>query len=182
MNVRRWQVILIALLATLVVACEREKRQFQESPSSLSSTPAARQTELQPGEPQPTAEVANEFEENAVAVSEGKRLFQWYNCSGCHANGGGGMGPALMDDQWIYGDKPQNIYDTIIEGRPNGMPSFGNKIPGYEIKEIAAYVRSLSGQLRKDVSPGRNDDLYGKPTEQSTPNQRAARTPAEHPQ
>ena len=46
-------------------------------------------------------------EGNAYAVAQGKRLFRWYNCSGCHATGGGGdWGPALMDDKWIYGVAP----------------------------------------------------------------------------
>ena len=38
---------------------------------------------------------------------QGKRLFSWYNCIGCHANGGGGIGPPLMDDEWIYGSRPR---------------------------------------------------------------------------
>ena len=34
-------------------------------------------------------------------VSEGKRLYDGFNCTGCHAYGGGDIGPPLMDDQWI---------------------------------------------------------------------------------
>jgi cytochrome c oxidase cbb3-type subunit 3 len=71
-----------------------------------------------------------------------------------------------MDAQWIYGSEPQNIYTTIVEGRPNGMPSFRGKIPDQQVWEIVAYVRSLSGQLPKDVAPGRDDHMYGpKPPE-----------------
>ena len=44
------------------------------------------------------------------------------NCVGCHCHGGGGMGPALMDDQWRYGGRIDQIAATIAEGRPNGMP------------------------------------------------------------
>ena len=76
--------------------------------------------------------------------SEGQRLFGWYNCAGCHANGGGGMGPPLMDDEWIYGSSPENIYTTIVQGRPNGMPSFAGKIPTPQVWMLVAYVRSLS--------------------------------------
>src|SRR5512143_1115130 len=118
----------LIVLALTLLACEREKRQASPPASPATSVTPSRQTDLQPGEPRPTAEVKNEYEENAYAVSEGKRLFQWYNCSGCHANGGGGMGPPLMDDKWIYGSSSQNIYSTIVEGRPNGMPSFNGKI------------------------------------------------------
>jgi cytochrome c oxidase cbb3-type subunit III len=81
---------------------------------------------------------------NPQAVTEGKRLFSQYNCSGCHSNGGGGMGPALMDDEWIYGDRLEQIHQTLVEGRPNGMPAWGGKIPDPQLWELAAYVRSMS--------------------------------------
>ena len=55
------------------------------------------------------------------------------------------MGPPLMDDEWIYGSSGENIYNTIIQGRPNGMPSFAGKIPSPQIWQIVTYVRSLSG-------------------------------------
>jgi cytochrome c oxidase cbb3-type subunit 3 len=64
-----------------------------------------------------------------------------------------------MDATWIYGSNPENIYSTIVEGRPNGMPSFRQKIPDNQVWQIVAFVRSLSGQLRKDVAPTRSDDM-----------------------
>ena len=173
-------VLVIILLASAAFSgCEREQRKFTDvAPSSARPAPV-RQTELQPGAPATpsSAEVSSvtlppkpgqgPFDENAWAVSEGKRLFTWYNCVGCHANGGGGMGPPLMDDQWIYGSAPEQIHATIVEGRPNGMPSFGGKIPDQQIWEIVAYVRSLSGQLRKDVRSTRNDHMSVHPSDQA---------------
>lgn len=84
------------------------------------------------------------YYDNADAVTTGKRLYQQYNCSGCHSNGGGGMGPALMDGQWIYGGRLEQIHQTLVEGRPNGMPSWGGKIPDKQLWQISAYVRSMS--------------------------------------
>jgi len=110
----------------------------------------------------------NSFEEKAYEVSEGKRLFTQYNCTGCHFNGGGGIGPPLMDDVWIYGIEPVNVYATVVEGRPNGMPSFRNKIPDDQVWQLVSYVRSLSGQVRKDVAPGRSDDMNAHKSEQSS--------------
>ena len=55
------------------------------------------------------------------------------------------MGPPLMDDEWIYGSEPENIFATIVEGRPNGMPSFRGRIPDYQVWQLVAYVRSMSG-------------------------------------
>ncbi len=84
------------------------------------------------------------YYDNAAAVNDGKRLFGQYNCSGCHSNGGGGMAPALMDDEWIYGDRLEQIHQTLVEGRPNGMPAWGGKVPDEQLWQLAAYVRSMS--------------------------------------
>jgi cytochrome c oxidase cbb3-type subunit 3 len=96
------------------------------------------------GSPPPESPLVKRYEGNPQYINEGHRLFNWYNCSGCHANGGGGMGPALMDDQWRYGGRLDQIYASISQGRPNGMPSWAGKLPDAQIWEIAAFVRSLS--------------------------------------
>ncbi|MBV9841926.1 MAG: c-type cytochrome, partial [Sphingomonadaceae bacterium] len=89
-----------------------------------------------------------------------KRLYNQYNCVGCHSNGGGGMAPSLMDDQWIYGGRLEQIHQTLVEGRPNGMPAWGGKIPDDQLWEISAYVRSLSLPqtiaASRDNTPGQN--------------------------
>jgi cytochrome c oxidase cbb3-type subunit III len=157
----------LALAACLFVSCARERREFRQAP------PAARldrvqEIDLTPGQPAPTPPTKNAAEESAYSVNEGKRLFDQYNCSGCHFHGGGGIGPALMDDKWIYGSDPANIFETIVEGRPNGMPSFRQKVPDAQVWELVAYVRSMSGLLPKDVSPTRDDHMSAHPSEQRT--------------
>src|SRR5215217_3392240 len=91
---------LVLALATALASCDREEREFRESPPSATPNGAVRVSVLQPGVVQDTTHVRNVYNDNAYAISEGQRLFNWYNCSGCHANGGGGMGPPLMDDEW----------------------------------------------------------------------------------
>jgi cytochrome c oxidase cbb3-type subunit 3 len=152
--------LLLPVLTVLVLvgACEREKREFRGQPSTPPQS-AASMTDLKPGAAPIPASQKNPVEENAYAVSEGKRLFRWYNCNGCHGAGGGNMGPALMDDKWIYGHEPANVFATIVQGRPNGMPAFGGRIPETQVWQLTAYVRSLSGQLAKDVAPGRSDAI-----------------------
>ncbi len=157
----------IFLLSFAFLACQREKRQFSTPPSNFKSYDVT-MSDIHPGTsglPQP---VNISSDDRAYDANEGKRLFTQYNCSGCHFNGGGGIGPPLMDEKWIYGDQPENIYSTIVEGRPNGMPSFRQKIPDQQVQQIAAYVRSMSGQLRKDVAPTRNDDMNAHRSEQRT--------------
>jgi cytochrome c oxidase cbb3-type subunit 3 len=54
------------------------------------------------------------------------------------------MGPPLMDGSWIYGGRLEQIHQTLVEGRPNGMPAWGGKIPDPQLWQLAAYVRSMS--------------------------------------
>lgn len=176
----------LALLAMgALAACEREDRQFRNWPPAASATTAIRESPLQPGPTTREDTLHPEYESNGWAVSEGKRLYNQFNCSGCHFQGGGGIGPPLMDAQWIYGSEPENIYETIVEGRPNGMPSFKGRLGNDQIWQLVAYVRSMSGLLAKDVATGRNDDMQVRSQEQSaekaTPVQSALPPSAEHP-
>jgi cytochrome c oxidase cbb3-type subunit 3 len=157
------------LLVLTLVGCKREERNFHGLPSGSAITnPKVREVSLVPGGVVPTDSGPGPYDENAYAVSQGKTLYNQYNCSGCHFQGGGGIGPALMDADWIYGSRPENIYETIAEGRPNGMPSYGGRIVPDQIWQIVSYVRSMSGLLRADVASGRSDHMYVRPQEQST--------------
>lgn len=176
---RRTLIIAIALLAAL--ACEREERRYRELPAATARNHRERLVSLAPGQPMIDVRPRNPYGHNALAVSEGKRLFTWYNCVGCHANGGGGMGPALMDDTWIYGSEPENIFSTIVEGRPNGMPSFGGKIPDYQVWQLVAYVQSLSGNVPKAAANGRPDDMQVHKQDQSIEKLQPAKEAARHP-
>jgi cytochrome c oxidase cbb3-type subunit 3 len=139
------------LAALALTGCEREQRDFHGRSAAAPSTA-----------------VRGPYEGNAYGVSEGKRLYNQFNCSGCHFQGGGGIGPPLMDSQWIYGSAPENIFETIVEGRPNGMPAFRGKLGTDQVWQLVAYVRSMSGLLAKDVASGRNDDMQVRSQEQST--------------
>jgi cytochrome c oxidase cbb3-type subunit 3 len=154
-------------LCLLFSGCNREERKFTAPPSTFKSFDVT-MSDIHPGSAGLPVPVRNLSDERAYDLNEGKRLFQQYNCSGCHFNGGGGIGPPLMDAQWIYGETPENIYSTITEGRPNGMPSFRQKIPDSQVWQLVGYVRSMSGQLRKDVMPSRNDDMNARRSEQRT--------------
>ena len=152
---------------TCVAGCEREHREFQGTPASK-STPVVRVSSLQPGPTLVTDSAQGPYGSNAYGMSQGKQLFSQMNCVGCHSHGGGGMGPALMDQTWIYGSEPSQIFASIQQGRPNGMPSFRDKLTNDQIWQLVAYVRSLSGIGRRDVRGGRDDAMYGKSSEQNT--------------
>lgn len=171
------KVIGLALIGALTLAgCERERREFKV-PNGEQLAQATRLTDLQAGSPSQPGSVGSPFRDNAYGLSEGKRLYKAYNCSGCHALGGGAIGPALMDHRWIYGSRPEQIYSTIIEGRPNGMPAFGGRIPDQQVWQIVAYVESLSGNVSKAAAPGRDDDMNAaRPENRREPQRRPVQT------
>jgi cytochrome c oxidase cbb3-type subunit 3 len=178
MKAGRVAALLLALLA--LAGCEREARRFTPASNSQSGPPAPRLSANQPGLPlgggvEQARTNLSPYDQNAFAVNQGKRLYRWYNCNGCHAAGGGSIGPPLMDASWRYGGDPASIFASIMQGRPNGMPSFGGHIPPDQAWQLVAYVRSMSGQLRKDVAPARPDSLFpgapenARPTPQAKP-------------
>lgn len=138
------------LSVLILVSCSKEKR-VSDVPAQMGATGnRVRLDILEPGGHSPETRIRNPYEGNYQAVREGKRLFSWYNCAGCHSpGGGGGMGPPLIDDHWIYGDQPAQIHETIAQGRPNGMPAFGSKISEHEIWQLVSYVQSLPAEAAK---------------------------------
>lgn len=161
----RWRVGLgasaVAVVASL--ACQRvdqpSLRSAEQGPTvhsqvnaaSLDSAPG-----VDPGiHPQIVlGDVHNPYSGNAGAAAEGRQLFVQYNCSGCHGGrAGGGMGPSLRDSAWIYGNSDAQIYDSIFEGRPNGMPTWGAKISSDQIWKIIAYLRTLGTPKEPDAPP-----------------------------
>jgi cytochrome c oxidase cbb3-type subunit 3 len=164
----------IAICCVLgATSCKREERGFRVQPPSAEKLTVASMSDLHPGGGPTPAASKNGYEESAYAISEGQKLYTTMNCVGCHFHGGGGIGPPLMDNEWIYGSDPQQIFASIVEGRPNGMPSFRGKITDYQVWQIAAYIRSLAGLAPSGTAPGRGDEMQGpKP-----PNSGPAQTP-----
>ncbi len=88
------------------------------------------------------------------AVAGGASLFK-VNCAQCHGSGAAGsVGfPNLNDDDWVWGGDLDSIYQTISHGirfagdddtRISEMPAFGDMLQPSEIREVAAYVVSLT--------------------------------------
>jgi cytochrome c oxidase cbb3-type subunit 3 len=136
----------VAVLAATLSACSPSSNPAAHMPAVQQAGPPVVVSGLFPGGTSPPPEDPRGFiyDGNAAYIADGKQYFTWYNCSGCHFNGGGGIGPSFMDKVWRYGGRIDQIHNSIAEGRPNGMPTWRDKIPDSQIWEIAAYVRSLS--------------------------------------
>ncbi len=96
------------------------------------------------------------------ALAGGRSAFQT-NCMQCHGAGGGGNKgfPALVDDDWLWGGKIDQIHQTIRFGirntneksRQTMMPRFGadEVLSPAQVASVTDYVLSLSG--RGKVTP-----------------------------
>lgn len=100
---------------------------------------------LHPGDVSFAPQIANPLAKDPQAATRGMQDFIQFNCVGCHApNAGGGMGPALSEGKFIYGLSPPNVFLSIYQGRPNGMPAWGELLPESTIWELVAYVEGIA--------------------------------------
>jgi cytochrome c oxidase cbb3-type subunit 3 len=106
--------------------------------------------------------IKNPYEGDKAAISTGGKLFVAYNCLDCHgADGSGAMGPSFQDGRWHFGGAPGEVFESIYQGRPDGMPAWGGRISNDQIWMLTAYVRSLSS---KDLS---TENFTGKTIERT---------------
>jgi cytochrome c oxidase cbb3-type subunit 3 len=107
--------------------------------------------------------LTNPFEKDAKALKTGSELYVAYNCVDCHgADGSGSMGPSLADGRWHFGGSAGEVFESIYEGRPDGMPAWGGRIANDQIWMLVTYVRSLNGG--RDVS---TDNFTGRTVERT---------------
>ena len=171
----RVSTLAFALGALVLAGCDREERHSRAKPVTETIPAGESPDTIYPGTgtAPPLDARAALYDNNAPALAEGQMLYTQMNCVGCHSHGGGGMGPALMDDEWRYGGRIDQIAATIAEGRPNGMPAWRGKLTQDQIWKLAAYVRSLSGQPSKDAVSSRADAMSA-----TTPGTLTPRAPA----
>jgi cytochrome c oxidase cbb3-type subunit 3 len=177
---KRWIALLCSALT--VVACQRGGQGSDTSETAASSTsPSQSDTShllvagdslrfiehadnLPAGFPSQTKAllVTNPYEGDKRATTVGGQLFIGYNCLDCHgAEGSGAMGPSFQDGRWHFGGSPGEVFESIYQGRPDGMPAWGGRISNDQIWMLTAYVRSLSS---KDLS---TENFTGKTVERT---------------
>jgi len=161
----------MATAALALAACDREERHSRSKPIAETIPAGESPDTIYPGSgtAPPLDARAALYDNNAPALAQGQTLYTQMNCVGCHSHGGGGMGPPLMDDQWRYGGRIDQIAATIAEGRPNGMPAWRGKLTQDQIWKLAAYVRSMSGQPSKDAVNSRAEAMSATAPQTLTP-------------
>jgi cytochrome c oxidase cbb3-type subunit 3 len=163
--------ILSIVALTALAACKREVRSLRTDPPVADALNQVEPMSDRIGGATPRVLTAMDdpYENNAWELNQGKRLYTWFNCNGCHADGGGASGPALMGGWWRYGPDQVSIFLSIRDGRPDGMPPFGGRLTTDQIWELTGYVRTIGAWSGKTAAPSRNDEMNARPSENRAP-------------
>lgn len=136
--------------------------------TELTDAQAAKGVYLEKIAATPVADILKDEELNRFATAGGSAAFK-VNCTPCHGSGaaGGNGYPNLNDDDWLWGGSIDEIYTTITHGirhddddetHASEMPVFADMLSPEEVKQVAAFVYSLSGGVPSDaalVEPGK---------------------------
>jgi cytochrome c oxidase cbb3-type subunit 3 len=162
---------LAAMAALGLASCEREVRDLRLDPPEAAALDEIALSPERIGGAPPDVMVAMDrpYDSNAWQLSQGKRLYDQFNCKGCHADGGGMTGPAFLGGWWRYGSDVVSVFASIRDGRPWGMPSFRGKMTTEQTWQLAGYVRSIGGYDAKTAYPSRNDEMMSRPGESRGP-------------
>jgi len=165
----RWPAFALALLA--LAGCKREARDLRADPPVLDALGVVEVMPVGIGgrPPRAIAVLGEPYRGNAWQLSQGKRLYTAFNCQGCHADGGGNTGPALMNGWWRYGPDAVSIFVSLRDGRPNGMPSFRDRMTTEQMWQLTGYLQVLGSGTTSAAAPSRNDAMQSRPAENRVP-------------
>lgn len=108
-----------------------------------------------------------------VLAADGKALALGRNvfantCAVCHGSSGQGATgyPNLADSSWQWGGTPDQILETVLNGRQAAMPAWADALTamgGATAKDdVISYVRSLSGLEKPEAEvSARGQKLFG---------------------
>lgn len=125
-----------------------------EVKNELSAAEAAKGKYVAAIQSKSVSEIAADDALREFAVAAGGAAFK-VNCVQCHGSGAQGSKgfPNLNDDDWLWGGKTDQIQQTVTHGirfvsdpdtRLSEMPAFGDIIAADQIKQVSAYIASLS--------------------------------------
>ncbi|WP_339778704.1 cytochrome c [uncultured Methylophaga sp.] len=123
--------VLLMILSFSVVQAEEGGKHSEKHEHKKGSEPAS------------AFNKGSEYQNDPAHIAAGKRLYMENNCVGCHFRGGGGIGPPFLDDDWHHGGKIEQIFNSIHNGLPGGMPAWKGRLQEEQIWQLAAYVKAF---------------------------------------
>ncbi|MFK7834460.1 MAG: cbb3-type cytochrome c oxidase N-terminal domain-containing protein [Winogradskyella sp.] len=96
---------------------------------------------------------------DASDLKAGQTIFE-ANCVACHkADGGGGIGPNLTDENWILGGGIKNVFKTISEGGRDGkgMVAWKSELKPLEMAQVSSYVLQFQGTTPAEPKAAEGD-------------------------
>jgi len=98
----------------------------------------------------PEQEAPSELAFDADTLEAGQKVYT-QTCVACHgADMKGGIGPNLVDGEWIHGGAPEQVVKTITEGvAAKGMPAWGAVLGPEKVSQVAAWVLHSGGSAEE---------------------------------
>jgi cytochrome c oxidase cbb3-type subunit 3 len=163
--------ITLMTVFAILCGCDREERELRLDPplAAALGTVSLMPNGIGGAPPEVYFALGQPYAANAYNLSEGKRLYSWFGCQGCHRQGEGGTGPAFLDGWWLYGPEIHSIFASIRDGRPHGMPAFRDKLTTEQVWQMSGYVRTIGSYSASTGAPGRDDAKQTRPAENRAP-------------
>jgi len=109
------------------------------------------------------ADITANADLNEYAQKAGAAVFRTW-CAQCHGSGAAGVQaagyPNLLDDDWLWGGKVEDIHYTVTHGirntsdddaRYSEMPKFIEILEEEQIEQVVNFVMSLSGTAQDET-------------------------------
>ena len=119
-----------------------QDEEYQMELAAAETQSAARTTEAGVAIDETNVEVSTD---ESVLANGGKIYAR--TCAVCHApDGGGGIGPNLVDEYWLHGGSINDIFKTIKYGVPDkGMISWQSQMSASNMSDLSSFIFSLKG-------------------------------------
>ncbi len=132
----------VAFALAFALGCERRPQPATQA-TTLPAVDVA--SFIHPGaRPLPVSALRNPYAGKGDVARQGAQLFVQMNCDGCHGDdASGAVGPDLGDGRFKYGASDAALFQSIYQGRPNGMPAWGTVLAPDVVWRLVTYIQSL---------------------------------------
>ncbi len=124
-------------MIALIAYMHKLGKDISGTPDTEESAPPSETAEAEPAK-QKTVTLL----ESQADLDAGKKLYET-NCAVCHKADGAGFAtfPSLIDEEWINGNNPEEVFHAISEGNvAKGMIPYKTQLSEKQITQLTSYV------------------------------------------